>query len=599
MKAEALFMLLKYEEIIQLCEQSLDSATMNSPATADGSEKSKNCPTGLWMWNLMAKSYFHLGMFDEFLSCLEKLEQAESVPHKSGSSTSESLGALAVTVRELLRHKAAGSEAFQLGKHSEAVDHYTAALTCSQVSSPFAALCYCNRAIALQALGKMRAALEDYKKAVEINPDLHEIQVKAANCHLALGQIDDALQYFNNSLRQGTDLCLDRKLVIEASEGLLKAQQALNFLDRCDELLGRRTSSDAEIALQIVNKALLISPYSEKFVQMKAEALLMLLKYEEMIELCDESLDAADNNYYSASVNSSESITNHPARLWRWGVMAKAYFYLGILQETVGFLQKIEQAESDVQKFRSKRPESSGTLAAVRELLRHKDAGNEAFRSGRYLEAVEHYTSALSCTLESRPFSAICFFNRAAANQALDQIADAIADCSFAIALAGDYPKALSRRATLCEMIRDYSNAAIDLQRLISEKNRNQSGRLVRSTSCGVDLTEAHLRLSVVKEKAKKGIPLDMYLILGVKSSCKASDIKKAYRKAALKHHPDKAPLVLPRSENGDNRVWREIAAFVHNDADVLFKMIGEAYSVLSDPTTRSEYNKKEAAGNW
>ncbi|ESR34406.1 hypothetical protein CICLE_v100041522mg, partial [Citrus x clementina] len=81
----------------------------------------------------------------------------------------------------------------------------------------------------------------------------------------------------------------------------------------------------------------------------------------------------------------------------------------------------------------------------------------------------------------------------------------------------------------------------------------------------------------------------------GVKASDTAADIKKAYRKAALKHHPDKAGQFLVRTENGDEgRLWKEIAHEVHKDADRLFKMIGEAYAVLSDPTKRSEYDQEQ-----
>jgi DnaJ family protein C protein 7 len=41
----------------------------------------------------------------------------------------------------------------------------------------------------------------------------------------------------------------------------------------------------------------------------------------------------------------------------------------------------------------------------------------------------------------------------------------------------------------------------------------------------------------------------------------------------------------LARSESGDDgRLWKEISLEVHKDADRLFKMIGEAYAVLSDP---------------
>ena len=77
-------------------------------------------------------------------------------------------------------------------------------------------------------------------------------------------------------------------------------------------------------------------------------------------------------------------------------------------------------------------------------------AGNEAFQSGRYTEAIEHYTSALSSNVESRPFAAICLCNRAAAHQALGQIADAIADCSLAIALDGGYSKVCGLPDVVC-----------------------------------------------------------------------------------------------------------------------------------------------------
>jgi DnaJ family protein C protein 7 len=68
-------------------------------------------------------------------------------------------------------------------------------------------------------------------------------------------------------------------------------------------------------------------------------------------------------------------------------------------------------------------------------------AGNENFKLGNYAAAVENYTAALSSNIKSRPFAAICFGNRAAAHQASGQIADAIADCSMAMALDGNYAK--------------------------------------------------------------------------------------------------------------------------------------------------------------
>lgn len=145
-------------------------------------------------------------------------------------------------------------------------------------------------------------------------------------------------------------------------------------------------------------------------------------------------------------------------------------------------------------------------------------------------------------------------------------------------------------------MIRDYKHAAADLQRLVCllEKQSQQKSKESGSRN-GKELRQVQQRLSMMEEEAKKDVPLDLYLILGIKKSDPASEIKKAYRKAALRHHPDKAAQALVRGDVGDEgRIWKDIAELIHKDSDRLFKMIGEAYAVLSDPTKREEYDHAE-----
>ena len=68
------------------------------------------------------------------------------------------------------------------------------------------------------------------------------------------------------------------------------------------------------------------------------------------------------------------------------------------------------------------------------------------------------------------------------------------------------------------------------------------------------------------------GTKRDYYDVLGVEREASEEEIKKAFRQAALKHHPDRNP----------------------NDrqAELRFKEAAEAYEVLSDAQKRAQYDR-------
>ncbi|XP_022732735.1 uncharacterized protein LOC111286791 isoform X2 [Durio zibethinus] len=543
-------------------------------------------------------------------SVVDKGPEVKHEPNLTGASTA---------AQELCeKWRLRGNQAYANGDSSKAEEYYTQGIGCIPASETSRSclgalmLCYSNRAATRMSLGRMRDALGDCMMAITIDPNFVRVQLRAANCYLALGQVENATRYFRKCLQSGTGVCVDQKIAVEASDGLQKAQKLSECICRSTELLRRKTSDDAESALEVIAEALQISLYSEKLLEMKAEALFVLRKYEEVIHLCEQTFDSAEKNSLSFDINgqlanldSSGFSKDSTFGIWRCCLIFKSYFHLGKLEEATALLEKQEKLQSTTVRDGSNSLESLILLTAtVRELLCHKAAGNEAFQSGRYLEAVEHYTAALSCNMESRPFAAVCFCNRAAAYKAMGQVTDAIADCSLAIALDGNYLKAISRRITLYEMIRDYGQAASDLERLLShlkkqmEAKTNKIEKPDRSMNLAHELRQARIWLSEIEEEGKKEVPLDFYMILGVEPSASAAEIKKAYRKAALRHHPDKAVQSLVRNENGDDTLWKEIREEAYKDADKLFKIIGEAYAILSDPIKRSQYDFEEETRN-
>ncbi len=70
---------------------------------------------------------------------------------------------------------------------------------------------------------------------------------------------------------------------------------------------------------------------------------------------------------------------------------------------------------------------------------------------------------------------------------------------------------------------------------------------------------------------------MDYYKLLGVEKGASNEEIKKAYRKLALKYHPDR---------NKGNK-----------EAEEKFKKISEAYAVLSDTEKRQQYDQFGSAG--
>ena len=189
-------------------------------------------------------------------------------------------------------------------------------------------------------------------------------------------------------------------------------------------------------------------------------------------------------------------------------------------------------------------------LRMVQKLLRIKDEGNAAFKARKYREAIDLYTKGLEVDPNNRDINSKLLQNRAQAHININEYDKAIKDCTSALEFDPSYIKARRVRAKANGGAGNWDEALKELKD-IAESNPNEKG-------IQEEIRNAEWEL-------KKSQRKDYYKILGVSKNATETEIKKAYRKLAIQHHPDK-------NVNGDS------------SDDTLFKEIGEAYETLSDP---------------
>ena len=129
------------------------------------------------------------------------------------------------------------------------------------------------------------------------------------------------------------------------------------------------------------------------------------------------------------------------------------------------------------------------------------------------------------------------------------------------ISLDESYVRAFQRRAKLYQDTDQHDISVVDYETVMRlEPNQNNKA----------NLSEAKRLQKIAKRK-------DYYKILCVSRNATDDEIKRAYRKKAVLHHPDK---------HASNSEARQLAE------EQLFKEVGEAYSVLSDPKKRVRYDR-------
>ncbi|KAH9942881.1 DnaJ-domain-containing protein [Amylocystis lapponica] len=215
----------------------------------------------------------------------------------------------------------------------------------------------------------------------------------------------------------------------------------------------------------------------------------------------------------------------------------------------------------------------------IRDVKRFKEEGNASFGVGDWENALNEWSKALERVGENDLeghgglIRATLLLNRATAHLKLKQLSEGLKDIDSALNLKPQYFKALRTRARIYVGLELYESAVDDFTAALQHGTAEMSASDVDALKAELSRTEQAAVLERNKEK-------DYYKILGLSSRyCTTADIKKAYRIASLKHHPDKASIFY----------------LVPGGVAEKFKLVAEAYSVLSDAGARREYDAKRS----
>ncbi|XP_023664980.1 dnaJ homolog subfamily C member 7-like [Paramormyrops kingsleyae] len=431
-----------------------------------------------------------------------------------------------IMIEEEIEREAEGfkeqGNAFYIKKdYSEAFNYYTKAIDACPKNASY----YGNRAATLMMLSRYREALEDSQQAVRLDDCFMKGHLREGKCHLSLGNAVAARRCFQKVL----ELEPDNR---QAQQEHKNANTVLEYekMAECDF-----EKRDFRKVVYCMDRALEFASACQRFKIMKAECLALLGRYPEAQSVASDILRIDSTNGDALYVR------------------GLCLYYEDCIDKAVQFFMQALRMAPDHLKARL-------ACRNAKALKAKKEEGNTAFKDGNYEAAYDLYSEALMIDPNNIKTNAKLYCNRATVGSKLKKIEQAMEDCTRAIKLDETYIKAYLRRAQCYMDTEMYEEAVRDYEKVYQTEKTKEHKQLLKNA-----------QLELKKSKRK-----DYYKVLGVGKNATEDEIKKAYRKRALMHHPDRHSAATPE---------------VQKEEEKKFKEVGEAFTVLSDPKKKSRYD--------
>ena len=423
-----------------------------------------------------------------------------------------------------LKMKELGNAQFKNQNYTTAADYYTKGLELN----PNEPVLYANRGTCLKLLGKYKESLSDYKKAVQLGPRNTKNMKKLSSVYVILGNFGEA------------QILLQKCCNLEPEDSshtyeLNKVKKMVEDYEKIHEKLKDQKWDEVE---EQSKKLLSDAPSFIELQKIYIQACLELCKFKEVIDFI--------KNKVSSTVKSKDKEFNY--------LLAKTYYFKGdydLAKNEVNNL--IKQGTSDEKLSKLKK-----NIETINDA---KTKANSLFKSEKYDEAISEYTKLLEFDPENKNFISIILTNKALCLKKKGKNMEALKDVDEAIKNNPNYATAYIRRALIYEEFKMFDDAKSDLSKA---KELDPSNPKIEGY-----INEANQKVDSARNR-------DYYQILGLNRNATPEEIKKAYRKLALKYHPDR---------NSETEQTKKIAQRKFED-------VSDAYSVLSDPKKKQMFDQ-------
>lgn len=434
-------------------------------------------------------------------------------------------GASGNTSADVNEHLEKGKRLLATGQLADALTHFHAAIDADSNNY----IAYFRRAAVYLGMGKSKSALPDLTKVIELKADFTAARVQRGNLLLKQGDFNEAKADFESILKSDSS----------NNEARTQLELTNKLIQTSEEAKASYSNQDYTKTIELLSTIIDNCPWSTQVRELRADS-------------------------YLKSGDLSKAVNDLKATAKLIPDNTQAYLKISQLLYTIGDADDSLVNIRECLKLDADHKECHTHYTKVKKLAKQLETIRDSISQSKWNECIEKANQILKLSSDSssnafvyRAHSSICICmskGKYPAKETIDKCTQVLDTYH------GSDVELLVNRAEAYILNEEYERALADYQRAHESE----------------DSQRIHEGINRVQKLIKQSKKRDYYKILGVRRTANKAEVLRAYRKLAIKWHPDKY--------EGEDKV----------KAEKMFIDIAAAKEVLTDQEKRAKFDAGE-----